>query len=430
MMNYEWEDSFQEDWNLLPPDAIILSQHQLDQASRWSRKGYGEPQQWQIYRHGLALLGFTQWLGDRGVSNINLQQQSLSQTVPANLLDAVTGISVGQYQVALWIQEVNAQPALPLLLYHYQAADFYIGIHVWEETGHVQVMGGIWHTDLASSLASSLSGTEERIEISPQNLLDIDQVLLSLKCASWPPNNKLVSTEMTMAYDVSPQYLKQKLSQWTELSYSHEILNLQERVQVLKSTSLAEEFQSLLDQTFQPSFISGLNVGQWWARSRDKLEQDFGWTRLPQLNLALRSTGDENSEIVGRLCDQGIDIPEHAQASYQDLQIATQSIRLYAVAWPCLSSALRDIEVMDWSLLLVVCTMPAAALSNAIHMEVRDEGQALATQELLPHKAQACSYIQVSGTKDEQFWVTLSEVNQPETALTLPPFFFSPPESS
>ena len=39
---------------------------------------------------------------------------------------------------------------------------------------------------------------------------------------------------------------------------------------------------------------------------------------------------------------------------------------------------------MDWSLLLVLCTMPTAALSQAIQMEVRDEEQALATQALLP----------------------------------------------
>ncbi|NJN23151.1 MAG: hypothetical protein HC810_00400 [Acaryochloridaceae cyanobacterium RL_2_7] len=209
-----------------------------------------------------------------------------------------------------------------------------------------------------------------------------------------------------------------------------EILNLQDQLQVLKSSALSQQFQQILTQKFRPALVRGVDVGQWWNHVLEDWSQQMGWITLPPVNLALRSSADEASDIVGRLCEQGIHIPEQAQASYQDLPVATQSIRLYAVTWPCEASPFKENPAMDWSLLLVLCTMPAAALSQSIQIQVRDEVQILATQDLLAHQKQACSFVQVSGSETEKFWVTLMEENQPETTLELPPFYFSHPDLS
>ncbi|NJN23153.1 MAG: DUF1822 family protein [Acaryochloridaceae cyanobacterium RL_2_7] len=117
MMNLDWDnDSRNEPWERIPLEAIALSQRHFSQARQWSQLGYGEPQQWQIYRNGLLLLGLVDWLTEHGVTNVNIGLNSLRQAAPANLLNAVTGIKIGPYQVVLCESDNASVLTLPRLL--------------------------------------------------------------------------------------------------------------------------------------------------------------------------------------------------------------------------------------------------------------------------------------------------------------------------
>ncbi|NJN23152.1 MAG: hypothetical protein HC810_00405 [Acaryochloridaceae cyanobacterium RL_2_7] len=95
-----------------------------------------------------------------------------------------------------------------------------MGARLWEEAGYTQVLNGIWHQDLAQYPLENLSIEDDRLEISSSALLSDDQILLNLKCASWPSLcDQVVLPPMTMAYEISEQYLIQKLHQWSDISY-------------------------------------------------------------------------------------------------------------------------------------------------------------------------------------------------------------------
>ena len=75
----------------------------------------------------------------------------------------------------------------------------------------------------------------------------------------------------------------------------------------------------------------------------------------------------------------------------------------------------------EWTLLLILGAQSNATLPLGIKLRVRAEVQILA-EPVLSDQSQDYLYVQVIGTQNEQFSVTISLAGG--TALTLPPFTF------
>lgn len=419
--------AFQDDWDNISPeipiDAIALDENHLARATQWSRVGMGAAQQWQIYRNSLAFLGLKQWLLERGISVP--PHCSLLSSVMANLLDGVAQVSVGSMQVALCIRGFDGLHPFPMLLRYHQhfLAHLYLWVDLWEETGHVAIASGLWPQDL--SAVASPHETDWLIDL-PKSApwLEPEQILFALRYPQ--PSNPLPRVTVPpipIATTLTLSGLKAKLQRWTELSLVSEVLTLEESLQILRSPQLSQGFEQTLQLIFHPAWFAGINVGQWWTETVDAIQSEMGWQPLPMM--AMRSPSSEKSAILGRLFQQGIEIPSHAQASYQDLSFADQSLRLYAVAWVNRSPA-----ETTWSLLMALCNVPGADLSQGVQFEIRDRDASLAQQQLNPQETNACCYIQVTGELEEKFWVTLTDPTQPEHGMTLPPFFFNSIESN
>lgn len=416
-----WDDIGQD----IPLEAIALDDAQLAQATRWSQLGMGAAQQWQIYRNSLALIGFQQWLTDRGIqAPLNIAQNTLKASVTANLLDAIAHVTVGSTQVALCIRPFDHIQSISSLLCHHQPfwADLYLWIDLWEETGHVAIASGLWHQDLNPVAPSPSDSWQMDLPPSP-SWLDPEQILLALRRPqSQEIPRAIIESPMVSSAPLTQSRLEGKLQHWTESSLCSEVLEVQEALQILRSPELSHCFEQTLEQKFHPTWLSSINVGQWWSEVVDTVQAEMGWQPLPMM--AMRSPSSGNNEILGRLVQQGIQIPAHARASYQDVSFAAQALRLYAVAWP--NTPLEE----SWSLLIALCPVPSSDLSLPIQFEIRDANESLAQEQLIPKDINACRYIQVTGGLDEQFRVTLTHVQQPEITKTLPSFKFVPVDSN
>jgi hypothetical protein len=155
----------------------------------------------------------------------------------------------------------------------------------------------------------------------------------------------------------------------------------------------------------------------------DRVAQDLSWILLPPLSLspefrALRSPVEQFNDAIAQLRDRGdMMIPSQARGVYRDLQWENITLRLYVVAWKLPTTD----SVPEWTLLLILGAPPNATLPLGIRLQVRDEVQVL-EEPVLSDRSQDYLYVQVIGTYNERFWVTITLAGG--TALTLPPFTF------
>ena len=93
-MNLEFEK--------LPPEAISLSQSQVNQAVELSSQIKDDSKQWQTYLNALSLSAFENWLDSRGNSfNVNQNKCTVLQPRFANVIPTVANLKVGEYKLCL-----------------------------------------------------------------------------------------------------------------------------------------------------------------------------------------------------------------------------------------------------------------------------------------------------------------------------------------
>ncbi|MEM9137049.1 MAG: DUF1822 family protein [Cyanobacteria bacterium P01_F01_bin.42] len=438
MNSFEYSDICLLNLQQMPVDGIALSDRDRAQASRWSKIGFGEAQQWRIYQNGLAALGARQWLQENGVEvSIDYAHSSLSNAVTANLLNAVAPLKVGDYRIAIciqpdaWIDECRSIPRM-LQLYSPLFAHLYLWASISEEQGWVSIESGLWQRDVIEhGAAVSSPEWETNLPIDADAPMNIDHILLALRCAQPQQLEIATSTAVGSALtaeqsiDLSFERLKQKLANWSDLSISSEILTLQESLDILRSPQLSEQFTQILSQKFNATLLSnlipmGINVGKWLVNSADLTLDELGWVSVPALSTAMRSPNITSPDLWARLHQQGIVIPNQAETRSHTLLLGNQALQLLATVW----SLKENDNDLAWTLLLILCSQPGQSLTELVQLKVRDIDQHLATETLQPGVDQSCSFIQVSGKNQEQFWVTLSLPNQPQMSMTLPPFFY------
>ena len=122
----------------LPPEAIPLSQSQINQAIDFSNQLRDESKQWQTYLNSLSLSAFETWLESRGnYFNINREESTLSQPRFANLIPIVANLKVNEFKLCLittgsFIDEQVSIPRAVIDVPDY-ILHFYVLVEVIEE---------------------------------------------------------------------------------------------------------------------------------------------------------------------------------------------------------------------------------------------------------------------------------------------------------
>ena len=364
------------EWNRLSETGIDLSPEHIDRAVQLSNQGAIEISQdleWQTYLNALALFGVEQWLEEWAPElQVHASQCSLFQPNSHRFNHAITDIPVGRFDLCLIVttNRNDLSIAIPktILDATSEAPSFYVLVELLEEQMQVMVYGYLPHEQLVVQRdRMGLRSLDENNYEVPLNWFNLEptDLLLDLRCL-----DPVVTLETAR---IAPQ---------------PPILGEPER--------------------------ESINVAAWLIDRLDEAAQALSWVLMPAFATTggLRTIGDlfTNLEIA---------IPPEARGAYQDFQVGTVAVRLYAVTWVLSFGDRPD----GWTLLTVLSAQPGQQLPLGIQLQIRDIADVLATQVLENEMAQSI-YAQVGGEWDETFRVSIQLATG--ESFMLSPFTFTP----
>lgn len=429
------------DFEQLPPEAILLSQSQINQAVELSGRIKDESKQWQTYLNALSLSAFENWLESRGNSfNINRDECTLLQPSLANVIPTVANLKVGEYKICLittgsFIDEQVDISRVVIDLPEY-IPHFYVLVEVIEEEEKAVIQGFISYNELSSR--------QQSVNLKPDSdwkyeipltwfCKEADRLLLYLNClepaaislpaipANRVKNLGLVKNELIR---ILPELKTQEL--WETLTWEQAtavltnrelidwIYNLQTQEETLSTTSLQKHLSDIFQLITQPA----INVGRWLWDELDALAEET-WNLLPNIipQPVMRSPVEEFTVINSQLQKKGLEIPVQARGAYQDLSLAGVPLRLYAVTWHLLSESDPNL----WTLLLILGTPALEHLPTNLKLRVSDQTGILVEQEVNPELGNSYLFTRVVGNFDEKFLVSVNLGDGVEMTL---PFAF------
>lgn len=448
MTNHSIHTDISELFQALPMQTVPLELEQIDQAVEISDRVLTESRQWKTYLNTLALFGFQQWLSEQSPElNVDYHQSPVWQPHYANVIEAACGIKVGDFKLCLVAtSELDASIQLPRATIDLPefAAHFYVAVRILEEQEQAEIWGFLRYDQWTlHQQTEPLNAESDWNYCVPVAWFDRDptHLLLHLRCLeptaiSLPemPSDRLEHSATLK------NTIVQKLSQhptealWQQLTWE------QGKV-ILTNPSLLKWFyqlqtHQLVSRPVQPvetqpaSYTQSLiqaavNVGYWLQDELDDIARQLNWVLLPPLG-AMRgehpatpfrlldaSILQETDVIYKQLIRDGVKIPSGARCAYNDLHLANNPLRLYAVTWP--------IGADEWALLLILKIQSTYTTDRAIKLCVNDQTQMLVEAVLDPRTGNNSIYTRVVGAKTEQFQVLLALEN---SMLTLPPFMF------
>lgn len=443
------------DWEPIHSDSIQLSADQIEQAIQQSQNILHPDQQWQVYLHQLALIGFEQWLTERAPDlTVNQDHCSILQPQYANIIESVCNLQVDQFRLCLiatgslsdtLITLPRAIVELPGLM-----ANFYVLVEVLEEQEQVRVYGHLRYDQLAHYRQSTgLIANADQTYSLPVDWFasDADNLLLNLRCL---PVSTVSLPTATVSDRVSVAQLETKLAEirsqadFSNYPLSH-FLNWDEMATLLNHSELLSQVYpsstnnttsnitaTIPDQVTVATTRSTtaasptlsqtvINVGAWLQGQLDELAQQLAWVLMPAPTLAtsaLRSAIEDWDVVVEELEHNNIEIPFEAGRAYRDFQWDGMALRLYVATW-----AINELPQPEWTLLLVLGPQPGTSLPHGVKLQVRDDTQLLFERTLTDPNS-LYLYAQVVGNLDEQFSVLIGR--NANSMLTLPPFIFQP----
>lgn len=452
MMNQPPEFIDLLDSESLTDEGIELSDEQIKRAVQLSQPIPHPVQQWQTYLHGLALVGFEQWLDEWAADlTVNESNCSIFQPPYANLIDAVCHLRVGQFDLCLIATPLVINPVIDLPKAVIDLPQFvpqiYVLVEVQEEQMQVQLYGYLRRDQLIERSRSSPlktdSGWTYPIPLSwfnsdPTALLielrHLDPQFLATAESLQPPHpaqSFQARLHALLPQLQSPDCSLSQLLTWEEgatLLSNPQWVNWLYQLQQGEKVQQGEKGKQEDALAHTPNEDSRLhlsaskdlnsqpvNVGHWLNDRLDDAARRLGWMLLPPLAPAagLRSAQEELTAL-------GVQLPPEARGAYEDLQLGNVSLRLHAFAW-MLSST---IDMFQWTLLIVLGAQPQTRLPAGVRLQIRDQTQLLFEQVLPEAAKDAYLYAQVGGEIADQFWVT---IDLPDgTTLSLPPFIFYP----
>ena len=362
-------------WDRLSETGIDLLPEQIDRAIQLSYQiaasapiEISQDLEWQIYLNALALFGVEQWFEEWAPElEVNSSQCSLFQPNVHRCNHAISHLKVGRFNLCLIVTIDRDEPtiAMPKVILDTttEPAQFYVLVELLEEQMQAMVYGYLSHEQFALQRERigmrSVGKTDYEVPLNRFNLEPTD-LLLELRCL-----------EPVMALATAPQ---------------PPILGEPEKERI--------------------------NVAVWLGDRLDEIALQLSWVLMPafEMNGGLRTIGDLLTHLE-------ISIPPEARGAYQDFQVGTVPIRLYAVTWR-LSNNFNG-----WTLLTILSAQSGQQLPLGIQLQIRDTMQLLSTQVLENELAQSI-YAQVGGEWDETFRVSI-QLATGET-FTLSPFTFTP----
>ncbi|NJN11823.1 MAG: DUF1822 family protein [Richelia sp. RM1_1_1] len=426
----------------LPPEAIPLSQSQIDRAIELSNQVKDESKQWQTYLNALSLSAFETWLDSRSSSfNINRDECTVLQPGLASLIPTVANLKVGEFKICLittgsFIDEqvdiTRVVVDLPEYIPH-----FYVLVEVLEEEEQAVIQGFISYKEL--------SERQQNVNLQPDAdwtysipltwfCNEPDRLLLYLRCLepaaiALPaiPTNRTQSLALVKneLIQILPQLRTKEL--WEALTWEQAsviltnrelidwIYNLQTQEETLSTTSIQKHLSDIFQLITQPA----INVGRWLWDELDTLAEQT-WNLLPNIvpQPVMRTPVEEFTVISSQLQQKGLEIPIQARGAYQDLSLAGVPLRLYAVTWHLLSGS----DPNSWTLLLILGTPALEILPHNLKLRVSDQTGILVEQEVNSELGNSYLFTRVVGNFDEKFLVSVSLGDGVE--VTLPAFAF------
>jgi hypothetical protein len=427
----------------LPPEAILLSQSQINQAIELSGQIKDESKQWQTYLNALSLSAFETWLDFRSSSfNINRDQCTVLQPALANLIPTVANLKVGEFKICLITtgsflsEQVDISRVvvdLPEYIPH-----FYVLVEVLEEEEQAVIQGFLSYKELSSR--------QQRVNLQPDSdwtysipltwfCNEADRLLLYLRCLepaaiALPtiPTNRAENLELVKEelIRILPQLRTKDIREvltWEQASavltnpelidwiYHLQTQNIEENLQ---ETTLQKHLSDIFKLITQPA----INVGRWLWDELDTLAEGT-WNLLPNIapQPVMRSPVEEFTVISSQLQQKGLKIPVQARGAYQDLSLAGVPLRLYAVTWHLLSES----EPNSWTLLLILGTPALESLPHNLKLRVSDQTCVLVEQEVNSELGNSYLFTRVVGNFDEKFLVSVNLGDGVEITL---PFAF------
>lgn len=430
------------DFEQLPPEAILLSQSQINQAVELSGQIKDESKQWHTYLNYLSLSAFENWLESRGNDfNINRDECTILQPSLANLIPTVANLKIGEYKICLittgsFIDEQVDISRVVIDLPEY-IPHFYVLVEVIEEEEKAVIQGFISYNELSSRQQSVnlKPDSDWKYEI-PLTWFcnEPDRLLLYLNCLeaaaiSLPAiptkrveNLGLVKNELIrILAELKTQELWETLTweQATAVLTNRELIDWIYNLQTQEETSSTISKQKHLSDIFQLITQPAINVGRWLWDELDTLAEET-WNLLPSIapQPVMRSPVEEFTVLSSQLQQKGLEIPVQARGAYQDLSLAGVPLRLYAVTWHLLSESDHN----SWTLLLILGTPALENLPTNLKLRVSDQTGILVEQEVNPEWGNTYLFTRVVGNFDEKFLVSVSLGEGVE--LTLPTFAF------
>lgn len=424
----------------LPPQAISLSQLQIDLAVEVSDCIKDESKQWQTYLNTLSLSAFKTWLESRGNSlNINQEECTILQPALANLIPGVANLKVGDFNLCLitpgsFIDEQIDISRIIVDIPEY-TPHFYVLIQVLEEQESAIIQGFLSYNELLSK--------QQKINLQPD--LDWtyevpltwfcnepDRLLLYLRCSepSAIPLPSIPENRSQTLQSIKNELI-QKLPQ-LQTEEIHEVLTWEQATVVLTTPELinwiynhsqtpqsTSSLQKHLLDIFKLITQPAINVGRWLWDELDDLAQ-ANWNLLPNIapQPVMRTPIEEFTVISSQLHQKGLQIPTQARGAYQDISLAGVPLRLYGVTWHLLSQS----DPNSWTLLLILGTPALENLPHNLELRISDQTGILVEQKVNPQEGNSYLYTRVVGNFDEKFLVSVSLGNEVE--MTLPTFKF------
>jgi len=408
------------DWDCFNESRIELQPKDWQKSGHLSQSINQPEQRWQVYLCGLGVLGFQQWLQERGFNpnQININQSSVCQPAYANLIAAACNIQVGHFRVCLiTASKFTNQHSFPFAVFDIPklTAHFYILMQVDEEQNQVAVSGFInYEQYLHYQTTSNLEIESDWTYTLPESLFnqDINTLLLNLRCldadAIQLPTKLTTSQTEKLALQQKLEIIKPQL----QTKQIWELLTPKEGKILLNNPELI----NWVYEASSPSLIQPLiNVGLWLKNQIDTVAQELGWMLMPSfIPSQMRDLNQGFDTIRSSLEAKGVHIPITASGAFRDLDSDCGSLRLYAIMWVLEQTS----DTQEWMLMITLGSQLHTAMPKNIKLEICDDTQTIFS-DVLVDTSQSLLYAQVIGTINESFQVT---VTVEDTVFEVPRF--------
>ena len=354
-------------------EIIQLEPEQIEKAWQITEQVKAEKNKLQIYFQALALVAFEEWLNKREPNlSIDTKQNSLFNRESAQAINAVCNLQVGDFKVCL-IPTVGFSDELifipeTVVRVHEFLADFYVVIGVEDELEIAAIRGFNRYEDLVNMIAKIpvLSDTSYKVNL-VQFHQQTDELLLELQCSS--------TADITLP-----------------------------EASVNQTNHLKDLMQILTQKT--------VNAGLWMQNQLDELAQELSWQLLPApspLRKYQVTPAEDLDNILTEIDD--VEIPSVAARSYLNLELGEAKLRLYAITW-----YLPKAEG-DWSLLLILGVIPGNKFPVEAKLRISNLTEVLDEPVLSADSDTDNLYIQIAGSKQEKFLVTVTSADGNEASV-------------